>query len=127
MVIRSGVLIERGDHNLIKVFPVHPPTRRGLCGVMSSRNTGRAQKFADRFIGNRGAGPSEPGLQGSDVAGGVGQSKEIAILGLPGVLARFLNGSDVAISEESQSSEEFSFSVESHLLLARHDLEGSEG
>src|SRR5215475_219549 len=100
--ICTRVLIQRGDGDLVEPIAVHPPTSRGLFGVPTSGNAGCAQKVSNRVFGNGSTRAFAHRLQRDNLARAVRKHKEVAVFGLPGVLARLANRGRVTVPEEDQ-------------------------
>jgi len=111
--------IEGRDDDLIELIAIDPPVESGFSGITGWSGVGGSEELADRFVSG-GRSDFSAGLHSGDFAVTVGEGEEVAVLGLPGILAGVPDGGVVAIAKKGQGCEEFGFSAKGHVLLAGH-------
>ena len=66
-------------------------------------------------------------MQGDDFSALVDENKEIAVVGLPGVLAGVADGGGVAVAHVGERGEQIGFAAEGGFLLAVDGLDSEGG
>ena len=102
---------------MIEAVAAEPPT-----GGFRSINGARYQ-----FLGGGAGEGGSVGVERDDFGVFVGEDEEVAIVGLPGILAGVTDGSWIAVAHVGKRGEEIGFAAKGGFLLPMNGLDGEGG